>query len=154
MFRLVPLLLSLGCIAHAGIHHPSEPVTFPCEAEQARIQAATYPDAALAAVRGYLGCVTKLPSVPPGVPDTVRMELASNPYPDATGRVDVWAWFFDTEALKPIPNSPAAMRTTVLRLRDEALARRAMGQDDIAQAAEARAQRFQQLLDLLEELDG
>jgi hypothetical protein len=151
MSRVVLLLAGLaGCVLpHKAVVAAPGPL---CGAPLEKIAQTTYPEATREAVRAYLDCVVRSGSTPLGVPDLVRGQLERNPYPAATAREPVLDWFFDTRALAPVPESLPAMRRAIDQLRDQALARRAMGELDLAEAADARREKLQRLLPILEQI--
>jgi hypothetical protein len=148
---ILAFTLLQGCFAHRAVAGPVQ--VSPCTAERAVIASATYADATTRAVRGYLGCIAKLDAAPVDLPEIVRGELERNPYP-ASHRVDVWAWFFDLEQIKELPKTVPELENAIRRLQDQALAREAMGEDDLAAAARTRATRLESLKVALASLEG
>lgn len=148
---LVPLLAGPGC-AHRRDPTASLPIE-PCALALDQVSQAPHAKAAREGIRGYLRCEISQDRTLPDLEDRVAQALRKNPYP-ATGREDLRAWFFDTSLLKAMPGRPADMHPTIERLEDQALARLAMGDADMARAARARADRLRQLVKVLEEVAG
>lgn len=125
-----------------------------CDDARTGIRQATYSEAVKAAVRDYLTCVVSFEPAPPDLPQRVRAELDRNPYPAATSREDVHGWFFDLDKARPVPGTTLEMQQSIRVLEDQALARTAMGQIDVAQAAQGRAAKLRRLGKVLEHLEG
>jgi len=71
----------------------------------------------------------------------------------ATRRADIQGHFFNTNLVKEIPASTTAMSIAVELLEDQALARTAMGEVDLADAARERAARLRALARVIEEIE-
>lgn len=148
---LSALLLSTACAARRPTDTQSSGE--PCAAALDPVTQAPHVKAAQDAIRSYLRCQVAQDRPQPELEQQVSQALRRNPYPAAT-REDLHAWFFDTSLLKAMPARPAELAQAIDRLEDQALARTAMGDPDLARAARARADRMRQLVRVLDELGG
>lgn len=151
---LLSVLALTGC-AHKNVE-VAAPLSFsvPCEVELQEIRYATHTQAAKEAVRGYLGCQIGSSERPPtNLERLVENQLGLNPYP-AASRDDVHAHFFDTALLKRIPEDTGELAEAVRLLEDQALARRAMGDEQVADAAHARARKLRALGTVLDDIQS
>lgn len=143
--------LTSGCFFKRAEASLPETAIEPCAEPLREIREATYADAARDRVRDYLRCLVSADAVPDQVPVRVEHALERNPY-DATHRQDVAGHFFDLEQLEELPAAPRALPVAVELLRDQALARSAMGEHDVAEAARARAARLERLDEVLRDV--
>lgn len=143
-------LMAAAC-THKGSTTAIQPE--PCASALTEISQAPHAKAAQETIRGYLRCEISQDRALPDLQDRVARELRRNPYP-ATNRQDLASWFFDTDLIKALPKRPGDMKPAIERLEDQALARLAMGDPDMARAARARADRLRQLVAVLEDVTG
>ena len=128
----------------------------PCAWELTEIEHATFGDQANVAVRVYLTCLLDNEVRPPvDLEARVSEELMRNPYP-ATRRArnDVLDHFFDNSLMKQMPDSIPSMHEYTSLLEDQALAARAVGDVELARAAEGRATKIRTLQPILEDIEG
>lgn len=139
-------LLTSGCatVQAAGLRRAAPAAVDPCASELQALSVATWSGAAEEHVRTYLGCVQRAGIPPADLPGRVRAALDANPYPRALPN-EVYQHFFDLELLKVVPGSAEELAAVVSLLEDQALARSAMGELDVADAALARARRLERL---------
>ncbi len=155
MKSLTTTIIAATLLLSACKHQPAValPAPEPCDQALEDIATAPHAKAAQESIRSYLRCEIAQDKIDPALEASVSRQLRRNPYP-ATGREDLHAWFFDTALIKSLPARPAEMKPAIQRLEDQALARLAMGDDDMARAARARADRLRQLLEVLEDVAG
>jgi len=128
-------------------------IEIPCTAELDAIGAATHAEEGKDDVRSYLECVRDEGAADPNLPAMVQAELDANPYPAVWREGDIGAWFFDLATVKKAPESSAQLETAIARLDDQALARAAMGDIDVARAATARADKLRTLRKVIEAIE-
>ena len=149
LFSSLALLTALTGCFHKPAH--AEYLVEPCQAQLDAIQDATHDLAARKTVRTYLTCLVDADARVADVPGHVATMLKRNPYP-ATRRADIHGHFFNTDLMKTMPGSETEMSPAIEILEDQALARTAMGDLDMAQAARTRANRLETLVRVLEEV--
>jgi hypothetical protein len=154
---LLAILCQSACVrpATAPVENWGGPPD-PCAWELAEIEHATFGDQANVAVRVYLTCLLDNEVRPPiDLESRVSEELMRNPYP-ATRRArnDVLSHFFDNTQMKEMPANIPEMYSYIALLEDQALAARAVGDVELAIAAEARATKIRTLQPILEDIEG
>ena len=154
---LLAFLVMPACVrpASAPVQAFGGPVD-PCTWELGEIEHATFGEQAEVAVRVYLHCLIDQGARPPvDLEARVDAELQRNPYPATRrARTAVLDHFFDHDVLKQMPRSIPDMHDYTVLLEDQALAARAIGDEELAGAAEARAEKIRTLQPILEDIES
>ena len=147
---LVGLLALVGCPKHQP---PQVPVG-PCDPELARIESATYDDAAKEAIRGFLTCYEQNATPPPtGLKIEVMEAIEANPYPAVRRAADaIVDWFFERKSLKDLPGNDAELELYLEMADDQALSARAEGDMKLAKAIQGQIERLKKLQSQLAKL--
>lgn len=148
----VALLVLTGCAFprfEGAVQSPCEPA--PCAAPLRELREATCAGDVRERVRTYLQCLAESEEDLHRLPARVDRALRRNPRAVPCRR-EVVDHFFDLRRLEVRPGAPASVPPTVALLRDQALARTAMGQPEVARDARIRAERLEGVVEELRQM--